>query len=141
MESRSYMTCGLKVDTKSGGWHKCLTKMLKKIRGASYNVDAEAGMAYISGKVNPTKLLRRLVQAGKEAEICWVRTGDQCNNYDGYGEGNIIVNANGYYDHHSYYRAGAVDPYMDGYNGPYGQRSSYYPYGHYYPQAPPYTYY
>lgn len=108
--------------------------------GASYNVDAEAGMAYISGKVNPTKLLRRLVQAGKEAEICWVRTGDQCTNYDGYGEGNI-VNANGYYDHHSYYRAGAVDPYMDGYNGPYGQRSSYYPYGHYYPQAPPYNYY
>ncbi|KAH0987334.1 hypothetical protein GBA52_014511 [Prunus armeniaca] len=72
MESRSYMTCGVKIDTNSDGWHKCLTKMLKKIQGASYNVDAEGGMAYVSGKVNPRKLIRRLVKAGKEAELCWI---------------------------------------------------------------------
>ncbi|KAM1026512.1 hypothetical protein ACFX13_040139 [Malus domestica] len=139
MESRTYMTCGLKVDTKTGGWHKCLTKMLKKIQGASYNVDAEAGMAYISGKVDPRKLLRRLVKAGKEAEICWVRTGDQCTYYDGYGGESNIRNGNGYYDH-SY-------NYMDGYyNGHYGHSSSYYPHGHYghsssyYPQPTPYYY-
>lgn len=106
--------------------------------GASYNVDAEAGMAYISGKVDPRKLLRRLVKAGKEAEICWVRTGDQCTYYDGYGGEGNIQNGNGYYDH-SY-------NYMDGYNGHYGQSSSYYPHGHYghsssyYPQATPYYY-
>ncbi|PRQ32080.1 hypothetical protein RchiOBHm_Chr5g0042401 [Rosa chinensis] len=29
----SLWSCLLKVDTQSGGWEKCLTKMLKKIRG------------------------------------------------------------------------------------------------------------
>ncbi|BBH02092.1 Leucine-rich repeat protein kinase family protein, partial [Prunus dulcis] len=88
-------TCGVKIDTNSDGWHKCLTKMLKKIQGASYNVDAEGGMAYVSGKVNPRKLIRRLVKAGKEAELCWVRTGDEFT----YGNGN----GNGYYEDQRYY--------------------------------------
>lgn len=41
-----------------------------KCLGVSYEIDAAAGMAYISGKVNAKKILKRIVKAGKKgAEV------------------------------------------------------------------------
>ncbi|CAB4277942.1 unnamed protein product [Prunus armeniaca] len=150
MESRSYMTCGVKIDTNSDGWHKCLTKMLKKIQGASYNVDAEGGMAYVSGKVNPRKLIRRLVKAGKEAELCWVRTGDEFTYGNGNGNGSGYYEGQRYYDpSSSNYMGLTAGPNYYNMNGNYGHGyySSYshhhgHPMNNYYPQAPySYNYY
>ncbi|KAK4285468.1 hypothetical protein QN277_002162 [Acacia crassicarpa] len=69
------MTCGLKVDTKCKGWDRTMCKILKKIKGVSYDLDAEEGMIYISGKVDPQKILREITKHGKHAELCWMKTG------------------------------------------------------------------
>ncbi|XP_031271431.1 uncharacterized protein LOC116129841 [Pistacia vera] len=76
------MTCGLKVDTSDPGWYKSMTKILRKIKGASYNINVEEGMAYITGKANPSKLLKKL-RSEKYADLCWVMTGNRIT----YGNG------------------------------------------------------
>ena len=38
-------------------------------------------MLYVSGKVNPTKVLKKLKKAGKAAEIVWVSTGGAAYSY------------------------------------------------------------
>ncbi|KAB5568051.1 hypothetical protein DKX38_001844 [Salix brachista] len=70
------MSCGLKVETKDPEWHRTLTKVLKRIKGVSYAIDVEQGMAYIRGRVDPNKLLKKLSKGGKHADICWVETGN-----------------------------------------------------------------
>ncbi|KAJ6414345.1 hypothetical protein OIU84_007042 [Salix udensis] len=72
----SNMSCGLKVETKDPEWHRTLTKVLKRIKGVSYAIDVEQGMAYIRGRVDPNKLLKKLSKGGKHADICWVETGN-----------------------------------------------------------------
>ncbi|KAB5568054.1 hypothetical protein DKX38_001847 [Salix brachista] len=67
---------GLKVETKDPEWHRTLTKVLKRIKGVSYAIDVEQGMAYIRGRVDPNKLLKKLSKGGKHADICWVETGN-----------------------------------------------------------------
>ncbi|KAJ6392395.1 hypothetical protein OIU77_026205 [Salix suchowensis] len=69
-------SCGLKVETKDPEWHRTLTKVLKRIKGVSYAIDVEQGMAYIRGRVDPNKLLKKLSKGGKHADICWVETGN-----------------------------------------------------------------
>lgn len=54
--------------------------------GASYTIDAEEGMAYITGRANPRKLLRKL-QSGKYANLCWVSAGNQITYGNAYHEG------------------------------------------------------
>uniref|UniRef100_A0A6N2K4H4 HMA domain-containing protein n=1 Tax=Salix viminalis TaxID=40686 RepID=A0A6N2K4H4_SALVM len=44
--------------------------------GVSYAIDVEQGMAYIRGRVDPNKLLKKLSKGGKHADICWVETGN-----------------------------------------------------------------
>ncbi|KAK3199912.1 hypothetical protein Dsin_023327 [Dipteronia sinensis] len=56
-------------------WYKSLSKVLRKIKGASYTINAEEGMAYITGRADPRKLLRML-KSDKYADICWVKTGN-----------------------------------------------------------------
>ncbi|KAF3453358.1 hypothetical protein FNV43_RR03798 [Rhamnella rubrinervis] len=120
MTSNSYMvreyliTCGIRLDTQSSGWYKTMTKVMKDIQGATYSIDAEEGMAYVSGKVDPQKLLKRLVKAGKEAELCWVTTGpDQYTNYGNVG-----------YHQHPYSSGGGSGYYEDPRHAPY--RDPYY---------------
>ncbi|KAJ6921017.1 heavy metal-associated isoprenylated plant protein 32 [Populus alba x Populus x berolinensis] len=74
-------SCGLKVDTTSPNWHKTLTKVLKRIKGISYSIDAEQGMALITCRVNLNKLIRKLSRVGKHADICWVETRNHQNGY------------------------------------------------------------
>ena len=45
------------------------------IAGASYTINAEDGMTYITGRADPSKLLRKL-KSSKYADICWVKTGN-----------------------------------------------------------------
>ncbi|KAJ6708640.1 METAL ION-BINDING PROTEIN [Salix koriyanagi] len=72
----SNMSCGLKVETTDPEWHRTLTKVLKRIKGVSYAIDVEQGMAYVRGRVDPNKLLKKLSKGGKHADICWVETGN-----------------------------------------------------------------
>ncbi|KAJ7947572.1 putative Metal ion-binding protein [Quillaja saponaria] len=122
---RSYMTCGLKVDTQSRGWDRTMNRILRKIKGASYDLDAEQGMMYVTGKVDPRRILRKLGKHGRHARLCWVRTEDQyCqgNNYlygsgagagagAGVGVGGTAVPPPPY----QYGMAPPVDPYWDPY--------------------------
>ncbi|KAK1583204.1 hypothetical protein Q3G72_021805 [Acer saccharum] len=63
------------MDTNDPEWYKSLSKVLRKIKGASYTINAEEGMVYITGRAEPKKLLRKL-KSGKYADICWVKTGN-----------------------------------------------------------------
>lgn len=113
--------------------------MCLKCLGVSYEIDAAAGMAYISGKVNAKKLLKRIVKAGKkDAEVCWVRTGDEYS---------TPCFGNGYYDDQQRL---SYDPYINyNYMGLYAatHHNYYSSYGHhnpmtthYYPQLLPAPY-
>ncbi|KDO61548.1 hypothetical protein CISIN_1g038889mg, partial [Citrus sinensis] len=118
-------TCALRVDTQTSGWHKSLIKVLARIDGVTYSIDAQQGIAYISGKVEPGTLLKLLAKAGKHAELCWVDSG----NHNAKNPNNIIMNnevpSNGY--GHGHYN----DHHHQGYNYPYSQ------YGYYFANDPP----
>ena len=72
-------------------------------------------MLYVSGKVNPTKVLKKLKKAGKAAEIVWVSTGGAAYSY--------------YEDPTSSYNYYNNNPYMnnDYMNNGYGLGLGYYP--------------
>ncbi|KAJ4725211.1 Metal ion binding protein [Melia azedarach] len=118
------MTCGLKVNTNDPGWYKSMTKVLKKIKGASYTIDVEEGMAYVTGRVNPTKLLRKL-KSGNYANLCWVSAGNQITTYEGMQPQPGYWQNNHYDPMHNYYpppRAAAMQAYPyhhDNYQPPY----------------------
>lgn len=44
--------------------------------GVSYSIDAEQGIAYISGKIDAGKLLKMLAKSQKYAEVCWINSGN-----------------------------------------------------------------
>ncbi|CAF2019012.1 BnaC07g32010D [Brassica napus] len=70
------LTCGFKVNTNSPEWHKSMTKILKKIKGGSFWIDVEEGMAYVTGQGDPNKLLKLMASGrGKDAEMAFVKTG------------------------------------------------------------------
>ncbi|XP_015866690.2 heavy metal-associated isoprenylated plant protein 32 [Ziziphus jujuba] len=75
MDFTGYMSCELKLDTKATGWHKTMTKVLKSVKGVSYSIDTQAGIAYVRGKINPDSLLKMLAKAGKHAELLRVYSG------------------------------------------------------------------
>ncbi|KAB2614094.1 hypothetical protein D8674_036410 [Pyrus ussuriensis x Pyrus communis] len=74
LESREGLTCEIKLDTRSSGWHKTMIKILISIRGVSYSIDAEAGMAYVAGTVDPNTLLTSFAKAGKHAQLLRVHS-------------------------------------------------------------------
>ncbi|KAI9161977.1 hypothetical protein LWI28_022553 [Acer negundo] len=119
MDSPGYMSCALKIDTQTG-WHKSLIKMLTNIDGVSYSIDAQQGIAYISGKVDPGKILTMLAKSGKHAELCWIDSGQNPNRVpfsNGYGHPNVHDN-NGY--NNPYY---TTTGYGYGYGDPYYNHS------------------
>ncbi|KAK2639921.1 hypothetical protein Ddye_027716 [Dipteronia dyeriana] len=59
------MTCGLKVDTNDPEWYKSLSKILRKIKGASYTINAEDGMTYITGRADPNKTNKEPTQPNR----------------------------------------------------------------------------
>ncbi|PON94121.1 hypothetical protein TorRG33x02_101600 [Trema orientale] len=94
MDSTHYMRCKLKVDTKSRGWHKTLTRMLGGIKEVTYTIDAQKGIACVSGRINPNTLLLLLEKAGKHAELLRVDSG-----YPRYGARRSLLHE----DSHGYY--------------------------------------
>nr|POF03223.1 heavy metal-associated isoprenylated plant protein 32 [Quercus suber] len=92
MEPSSYMTCALRVDTQTPGWHKSMIKVLGSIQGVSYTFDVQEGLAYVSGNVDPGMLLTMLAKAGKHTELCWVDSR--------YRRKKPIVQGDGYHDDH-----------------------------------------
>ncbi|KAJ1422026.1 putative metal ion-binding protein [Sesbania bispinosa] len=99
MTSNTNMTCALKVDTRGKGWYETTSKILGKIRGVSYNLDAEKGMIYISGKVDPHKILGMIAKHGKEVDLCWMKTGDQYVT-DNNDYGRALMSASAYPPYH-----------------------------------------
>ncbi|KAK3227902.1 hypothetical protein Dsin_007764 [Dipteronia sinensis] len=113
------LTCALKIDTQTG-WHKSLIKLLTNINGVTYSIDAQQGVAYISGKVDPGKILKMLAKSGKHAELCWIDSGQNPNRVpfnNGYhGYPNNIYD-NGYNNSPNYYNTTSYgDPYYYNHN-------------------------
>lgn len=113
---------------------------LKFFLGVVYDIDAEEGMAYITGKVDPHKILKKLVKSGKHAQLCWVEIGNQYT----YSQDGSYLHPRGrepyYEDPYPYLSSYRRDSYWDGYNGP--GYNSYYPHQpmpHYYPPQVPYN--
>ncbi|CAB4298153.1 unnamed protein product [Prunus armeniaca] len=73
--ARGGYTCCEKLDTSSSGWHKTMTEVLSKIKGVSYTIDAQAGIAHVSGTIDPDTLMKLLAQSRKHAELLRVNSG------------------------------------------------------------------
>ncbi|GMY08428.1 heavy metal-associated isoprenylated plant protein 35 [Fagus crenata] len=123
------MSCSLKVDTQSPGWDRTLIKVLKSIKGLSYNIDVEEGVAHIRGKIDPKQLLKKLRKAGRKAELLEVHSHDpyenndhimygrgyeSCHNYPSYNYGRPMEPSHQYpyYPSHDprYYGSGYYEP-------------------------------
>ncbi|GMY22215.1 heavy metal-associated isoprenylated plant protein 32-like [Fagus crenata] len=121
---KHYMTCQLRVDTQSPGWHKTMIKVLNGVKGVSYNVDVETGITHVSGDIDPATLLKKLKKAGKGAELIWVDSGPHQLHANatmpklpgnGYGYGlNPFGNGYGYgyYGDYDYSQYAMADPYV-----------------------------
>ncbi|CAH2043056.1 unnamed protein product [Thlaspi arvense] len=69
------LTCGFKVNTSSTEWHKSMTKILKTIKGGGFALDADKGMAYVSGRADPNKLLKLMGSLkGRSAQMAFLQT-------------------------------------------------------------------
>lgn len=105
------------------------------VSGLSYSIDAERGIARVSGKIDPGQLLLMLKKAAKHAKLLWVDSGNHC----GYYTDNQYMNAYGSME--PYIR----DPYQSGYfhseyydYPPYDPSYSYFEQlARHFPQAPP----
>ncbi|OMO83662.1 hypothetical protein CCACVL1_11294 [Corchorus capsularis] len=124
--SETYLTCGIKVDPKSTDWCVSITKILKKLKGARYTIDAEQGMALVSGRANYKKFLKKLKKS--KSDVAWVNTG-RMNSYGGGSHG-------GYYGSDPYQHQYAQWPV--GYH--YSTHYSYAPYAQNPPHFNPYSY-
>ncbi|XP_019058959.1 PREDICTED: uncharacterized protein LOC109116996 [Tarenaya hassleriana] len=133
-------TCGFKVNTNSPGWHKSLTKILKKIKGGNFAIDVEEGVAYVTGQGNLKKLLKLMgSKTSKDAEMAFVKTG---SGHQPPYDPNYYNSNNNYYGHY-----GQGMPFSSGYAHsdmayPYPPPSMYYssaprplPYHHQYPYS------
>ncbi|VVB05301.1 unnamed protein product [Arabis nemorensis] len=59
-----------------------MTKILKKIKGGNFWIDVDEGMAYVTGQGDPNKLLKLMgSKRGKDAEMAFVKTGDDFRNF------------------------------------------------------------
>nr|GEV57754.1 heavy metal-associated isoprenylated plant protein 37 [Tanacetum cinerariifolium] len=62
--------CALKVNIHCHGCKRKVKKILKKIEGVySVDIDAEHGKVLVTGNVDPTTLIKKLVKSGKHAEL------------------------------------------------------------------------
>ncbi|KAH1083800.1 hypothetical protein J1N35_023561 [Gossypium stocksii] len=100
---------GLRVDPQSPGWYENLTKILKTIKGATYTIDAEQGIAFISGRANSKSILKKLRKSG--LEVAWIRTGKP-NIYSSHGHG--YYQTNPYLQYPYQYCHPYVDPQSSG---------------------------
>ncbi|KAA3472553.1 SKI family transcriptional corepressor 2-like [Gossypium australe] len=87
--SEQYLSFGLRVDPQYPGWYESLTKILKTIKGATYTIDAEQGLAFVSGRANSKSILKKLRKSG--LEVAWIRTG-KLNIYSSHGHGYYQTN-------------------------------------------------
>ncbi|KAB2006055.1 hypothetical protein ES319_D11G314500v1 [Gossypium barbadense] len=87
--SEQYLSFGLRVDPQSPGWYESLTKILKTIKGATYTIDAEQGMAFVSGRADSKSILKKLRKSG--LEVAWIKTGKP-NIYSSHGHGYYQTN-------------------------------------------------
>ncbi|XP_057451100.1 uncharacterized protein LOC130743008 [Lotus japonicus] len=72
---KSNMTCAMKLDTSRKGWYETMSKILGQRQGISYDWDAKEGMLYISGKIDPQKILK-IAKNDKKVEIHYMKTAD-----------------------------------------------------------------
>lgn len=76
----SFMSCKLRVDTRSSGWQRTVRKVLSGIRGVyNFKMDVD-GLVQVSGMIDPYVLLNKIGKAGNRAELVWLQYGD-CSSY------------------------------------------------------------
>ncbi|XP_022726006.1 uncharacterized protein LOC111282254 isoform X2 [Durio zibethinus] len=119
MDSPSSMTCVLKVNTQSRDWHNTLIGVWKGLQDFSCSIDAQQGLAYVSGKVEQHKILRMLGNAGKHQRLSHVHYGNQtrARTLDNCCNTNLSLQRNINY---KCYHIGKIDDYEYGYF-PYGR--------------------
>ncbi|KAE8677742.1 hypothetical protein F3Y22_tig00111502pilonHSYRG00015 [Hibiscus syriacus] len=124
-----YLSFGLRVNPQSPGWYESLTKILNLIKGATYTIDAEQGMALVSGRANSKSILKKLTKSG--IEVAWIKTGKP-STYGGHGHGHGPYLQYPYQYHHRpthHHNSNYYDPY--GSNPPHFEPYSYYSTRHY----------
>ncbi|WRX29581.1 hypothetical protein QQP08_022068 [Theobroma cacao] len=127
--------CILRVDTQLVGWHAMLVRVLSSIDGITYNIDEEKGVVQITGRINPTQLMRTLAEIGLHADLSWVDSG--------YREMNI-PSRHGYdYSYHGSYGCNPYGRPGHNYGYPHQQRTWHliyenYPYYSHYHEHYPY---
>ncbi|CAN6572415.1 unnamed protein product [Malus baccata var. baccata] len=123
-----FMRCELKLDTSTPGWHKTMTKVLNKIKGVSCTIDTQAGIAYVSGTIEPNMLLKLLAKSGKHAELLRVDSGYKHQFY----EAKPVANYTSGQDYGAYYHNNHDYGYY-GHNGSYETTIPYHHHPQHYP--------
>ncbi|PSR85392.1 Heavy metal-associated isoprenylated plant protein, partial [Actinidia chinensis var. chinensis] len=102
MESASEVGCVLKVNIQCDACQMKLLEVLRSISGNlrvySVTLDAEEGLAKISGEMDPNILLWALARNGKHAELKWVslKSTTPKKGYYNYNNGYRSDSYNGY---------------------------------------------
>lgn len=83
LQNRNYafVTCGIKVNTRSSGWQRTVRSVLSKIRGVRDCRMDEYGVIQVSGIVSPELLIKKLSKAGTKAELLWLQYGQYSSNF------------------------------------------------------------
>lgn len=80
-EFMKIQTCVLKVNIHCDGCKQKVKKILQKIEGVfTTKIDAELGKVTVSGNVDPSVLIKKLLKSGKHAEIWGAPKGGSNNN-------------------------------------------------------------
>ncbi|KAL3531680.1 hypothetical protein ACH5RR_005201 [Cinchona calisaya] len=110
----AFMTCSIKVNTRSPGWQRTVSRVLSKIHGVGTCKMDEYGVIQVSGIVSPEILIKNLSKAGRKAELLWLQYGQCCSNlYAGpmpSRSSSAHDHSNTYYDFHGYDAYGYYQP-------------------------------
>ncbi|CAI9778839.1 unnamed protein product [Fraxinus pennsylvanica] len=78
-EPLAFMTCIIKVDTRSRGWQQAVSRVMRSSQVRNFKMDKE-GIVEVCGVVNPKKLLKALGKGRKRAKLCWFQFGECSSN-------------------------------------------------------------
>ncbi|CAH9073362.1 unnamed protein product [Cuscuta europaea] len=85
----TFMTCLLKVDTNSPGWHKAIIAILRSNKGVRSFKMSQSGKIMVTGTGDLNLLLKMLKKTEKSTELVWVQSGLCSSNL-------FLINDNGH---------------------------------------------
>uniref|UniRef100_A0A2N9ITR5 HMA domain-containing protein n=1 Tax=Fagus sylvatica TaxID=28930 RepID=A0A2N9ITR5_FAGSY len=91
--SSAEVSCVLKVNSQCETCKRKVMDVLQNVHGVyNISIDAEQGTVKVTGRVNPTMLLRVLERYGRHAEVKWIRFDGEVRErgYYYYGENGYV---------------------------------------------------